>query len=236
MMSVYITALLMGLAGSLHCAGMCGPIMLFLPFHQLKGAKKVVGILLYHFARVSVYAGMAVVLYSFRELFNPRVQQYVSMTLGATLLLAGLLSFLPLASKWQIKMPWSGFVTKRLGSYMANPGLGAIAASGLLNGLLPCGLVYMALSATLALPTTQQAVTFTYFFGIGTMPMLIGLTFFRNWIVVRKGLSVKKFTPAIVFVFGCIFFIRGLNLGIPYLSPKTQMTNGVVHSSCCHKK
>ena len=235
MIPVYLTALLMGLAGSLHCAGMCGPIMLFLPFHQLKGGRKVLGIILYHVARVSVYAGMAFVLYSFRDLFDPRVQQYVSMTLGAVLLLAGLLSFLPLSSKLQIKMPWSGFVTRRLGNYMANPGLGAITASGALNGLLPCGLVYMALSATLALPTAQHAVGFTYFFGLGTMPMLIGITFFRNWIVVRKGLSMKRFTPAIVFIFGCIFFVRGLNLGIPYLSPKTQVSHGVIHSCCCHK-
>lgn len=226
----------MGVAGSLHCAGMCGPIMLFMPFHQLKGIRRAAGIALYHLARVSVYALMAWFLFSFRDLFNPRLQQYVSITLGSVLLIAGVVSFLPVNGKWKVQLPWSGFVKQRLGVYMGNPRLYGIAVSGMLNGLLPCGLVYMALSAALTLGSPGQAVMFTYAFGLGTMPMLIGITFFRNWIVLRKGLSLRKFTPAVVFLFGCIFFVRGLNLGIPYLSPGIQVNNGTIHSSCCHKK
>ena len=235
MIAACITALLMGLTGSLHCAGMCGPIMLFMPFHQLKGFKKAIGIFLYHFSRISAYALMASILFSFRNLFNPGVQRFVSIGLGAMLLVVGILSFLPLKERWQIKLPWSSFIRQKLSHFIGNPGLMAISVSGFLNGLLPCGLVYLALSTTLALHSPLQAVVFTYVFGLGTWPVLVSIIMFRSKITIRKRILVQKFTPLVVFLFGCIFVLRGLNLGIPYLSPATEMSNGVIHS-CCHKK
>jgi sulfite exporter TauE/SafE len=236
MIPAYITmALLMGLAGGLHCAGMCGPIMLFMPFHHFAGWRKPIAIGLYHFCRISVYTAMAFVVYSFRNVFDPRLQQYVSTILGCALLLAGLVSFLPVNKKYQLKLPWAAWVTQRLGSFMGRPGLLSIVVSGLLNGLLPCGLVYMALSAALTLQSTVQAVVFVYVFGLGTLPVLVAITLFRSRIILRKGQMIRKFTPVIVFSFGCIFLLRGLNLGIPYLSPKVQISNGQIHS-CCHKK
>lgn len=231
----YFSALLMGLTGSLHCVGMCGPIMLVMPFYQLKGARKVVGIAAYHASRILAYSLLALVLYSFRSAFTPAVQQYISIILGSVLLIAGLLSFLSVHNMPVMKMPWSGLVGKALKKYVGNPGLPAIAAAGFLNGLLPCGLVYMALSATLTLSSPLQALGFTWFFGLGTFPALLAVVLFRSRLNLLLGPSIRKFTPAIVFVFGCIFFVRGLNLGIPYLSPKTQVSNGVIHS-CCHKK
>jgi len=235
MMTAYLAALLMGLTGSLHCAGMCGPIMLFMPFHHFKGAKKVAGVLLYHVSRVAVYAGMAVVLFSFRDLFAPRVQQVISITLGSILLVAGILSFIPGNKRLHLNLPWSQFVTKRLGQFISSPGLSSIALSGMLNGLLPCGLVYMALSASLAMHTAAQAALFTSVFGLGTMPVLFSIVIFRSRLMTGRGTMLRRLTPVIVFSFGCLFLLRGMNLGIPYLSPKVQMSNGQVHACCCHK-
>lgn len=234
MTAAYIAALVMGLSGSLHCAGMCGPIMLFIPFHHFSGMKKYAVIGLYHFSRITAYALLALTLFSFRSLFNPVVQQYISIILGVSLLFAGLISFFP-ASPLQLKLPWSGFVKEKLSSYMGNPGVPSIAVSGFLNGLLPCGLVYMALSATLALKSPGQAVAATYLFGAGTLPVTVSIILFKSRLNLLKGVMIKKYTPVIVFFFGCVFLLRGLNLGIPYLSPKTQVSNGVIHS-CCHKK
>ena len=179
---------------------------------------------------------MALVIYSFRSIFNPAIQQYISIVLGSLLLVVGLLSFFPMGSRFQVKLPWSGFVQSQLGRFIANPGLLSTAASGLLNGLLPCGLVYMALSATLTLQSPTQAMIFTYIFGIGTMPILLSIIIFKNRIVSSHGNMLRKFTPIIVFSFGCLFLLRGMNLGIPYLSPKVEITNGQMHSCCCHKK
>jgi len=235
MMPSFIMALAMGLTGSLHCVGMCGPIMMFLPFYHFTGARRVFAIGLYHFARISVYALMAFTIYSFREAFNPQLQQAISIGLGSILLIAGIVSFFPLRRKWQLILPWTDIVKKQLGRFMGDTSLPSIAVSGMLNGMLPCGLVYMALSATLALHSPAGAVLFMYFFGIGTLPALISIVIFKNRIAFFKNGYYKRFTPIIIFSFGCVFLLRGLNLGIPYLSPKVQVANGQIHS-CCHKK
>lgn len=233
--SVAIMALLMGFTGSLHCAGMCGPIIWIMPFHAFSGIRKAVAIGLYHLGRISVYALMAAVLHSFKDVFDPRVQQYVSIVLGSILLLAGILAFFPV-STFRIKLPWAGFVRGRLGDVMGRPGLGAIAMAGVLNGMLPCGLVYMALSASMTLPDVTSAIGMIYIFGAGTLPMLVGITLLKSRLSVMWGNQFRKVVPVLVFSFGCLFVLRGLNLGIPYLSPKVEVSQGSVQSSCCHKK
>lgn len=224
----------MGFTGSLHCAGMCGPIVFIMPFQAFSGLKKALALGAYHVSRISVYAGMAVILHSFRQLFNPQLQQYISLTLGVTLLVAGILSFFSGHIR-TFKLPWSGLVQNQLGKLMQNPGIGSIAASGFMNGLLPCGLVYMALSASLSMDTALNAAIMVVFFGIGTMPMLISITLLKSRLRFLTGAHLRRLVPVVVFAFGCLFVLRGLNLGIPYLSPKVEMTQTGVHS-CCHKK
>jgi sulfite exporter TauE/SafE len=226
-------AFVMGLAGSLHCAGMCGPIIWVMPFSFMQGVRKWVGIFLYHFGRISIYALLAIVLHSFRGLFQPQIQQYISIVLGSLLLTIGLLSFIP-SSKIKITLPWTELVKQQLSKFIARPSVGVLFLTGMLNGLLPCGLVYMALAASMAGTDVLHAASLMYAFGLGTMPMLIGLTVLRG----RMGFlhyHAKKWVPVIVFVFGGLFVIRGLNLGIPYLSPKLEVTQGEVKATCCHK-
>ncbi len=232
--SVIIMALLMGFTGSLHCAGMCGPIVWIMPFQMFSGIRKFIAVALYHTGRISVYALLAVVLHSFRNLFDPKIQQYISITLGSMLLVAGILSFFSNRSL-HVNLPWGDFVKKQLGNVIGKPRLGAITAAGILNGLLPCGLVYMALSASMTLTTTTQAVGLIYFFGIGTLPMLVSISLLKNKISFLRGSHIKKFVPIVVFAFGCLFVLRGMNLGIPYLSPKVVVSTSGIHS-CCHKK
>jgi len=228
-------ALLMGFTGSLHCAGMCGPIIWVMPFNFMHGVKKWAGILLYHFGRISVYALLALVLYSFRSLFDPRLQQYVSISLGILLLLTGIFSFLP-GTALKVNLPWSVFIKKHLGRFIGNPSLGTLFISGALNGLLPCGLVYMALSAAVMAHTTVDAALAMYAFGLGTMPMLISITILKSKAAIFRSNHFKKMVPVLVFAFGCLFILRGLNLGIPYLSPGLEITSTEVKASCCHKK
>ena len=236
----YGMAFLMGFTLSLHCAGMCGPIMLVMPFQRFGGARKALAVGLYHIGRISVYAAMAMVLFSFRGLFQPRVQQYVSIVLGGLLLVMGLLTFLPAGRSFEF--PWTAAVKKSLSRFIGAPGLGAILMAGVLNGLLPCGLVYVALSASISASTPLQAGVFMAVFGMGTLPMLLTITllsktaFFTSRLGFLRTASVKRMVPAIMFVFGCLFILRGMNLGIPYLSPKVEITaNHKIKSCCCHK-
>ena len=228
-------ALLMGFTGSLHCAGMCGPIVFIMPFQAFAGLRKALALALYHIGRTSVYALLATVLFSFRSLFQPAVQQYISIGMGVLMLLAGAWSFLS-HSVLRWSLPWEEPVKRKLGSLLGNPGLGGIFAAGALNGLLPCGLVYIALSASIMLPSAPQAAGMMYLFGLGTMPMLIGLSLLRQRLQFMRIASVRRMAPIVVVFFGALFLLRGLNLGIPYLSPKISVTAHSVRASCCHKK
>lgn len=226
------TALLMGFLGSLHCVGMCGPIMLILPFQRLEGWKKLLGILLYHFGRISVYAAMGLILHSFRMLFHPEWQQIVSIILGGLLLLIGITTFV--AKRIALKIPWMGFVQKQAPKLMGQTSFPALLGAGVLNGLLPCGLVYMALSvATLAPDGTESALRM-YAFGIGTAPALIAVTLMQRRLFSGKAL-LKKFVPVGLLVLGSLIMVRGMNLGVPYLSPSVEVKGKTVKSSCCHK-
>lgn len=230
-----LLSFLMGFTGSLHCAGMCGPIVWVMPFQQFGGWQKAAALALYHTGRITVYATLAIALHSFRHLFSPHIQQYVSIGLGVVLLVAGILSFFPQLMS-TIQLPWGDFVKKQLGRVIGKPTLGAITLAGILNGLLPCGLVYMALSASLTQPTALRSAGMIYMFGLGTIPMLASISLLKTRLSILRGPNIRKLVPVAVFAFGCIFVLRGLNLGIPYLSPKIEVTQKEIRAACCHKK
>ena len=233
--SVTITmALLMGLTGSLHCAGMCGPIIWIMPFHMVNGFKRWLSIGLYHFGRISVYALMGSVLHSFKAFFNPQWQQYISIGLGALFLLIGIVSFIPNKIS-AIKLPWTEFVKKQLGRFIGSPRPASLFFSGMLNGLLPCGLVYMALSMSMTANSLPQAIGLMYAFGLGTIPALVALTVLKSRATFLRTNHIRKMVPVVMFAFGCIFILRGMNLGIPYLSPSVAVEHATIKSSCCHK-
>lgn len=231
----YTLALLMGFTGSLHCAGMCGPIVWIMPFQQFSGIKKIAALGLYHLGRLSVYAGLAVILHSFRSLFDPKLQQYISIGLGISLLLVGILTFIP-NHVAKFNLPWSEFVKKQLGKFIGNPSMGTMAVTGVLNGLLPCGLVYMALSTSLTAQSATQSAAMMYVFGLGTLPMLVSITLLKTKLSILRTAHVRKLVPVMVFAFGCLFVLRGMNLGVPYLSPKVVVEQHAIHSCCSHKK
>jgi sulfite exporter TauE/SafE len=231
----FYAAITMGFVGSLHCAGMCGPIMLVMPFQRLAGWKKWAGIGLYHFGRISVYAMLGLLLHSFKHLFHPQWQQYVSVALGIALLFTGVYSFL---AKGRSVLPgvWQSFVQRQLASLLARPKIGLLMLVGVLNGALPCGLVYMALSLATSAHTPVEAMAVMYVFGMGTMPMLLSIILLKRKIPAFRRLSLTRFVPLIMVVFGSLFVLRGMNLGIPYLSPGVSVVEGGVKSSCCHRK
>jgi len=227
-------AFIMGLTGSLHCAGMCGPIVWIMPFQALGGFRKWAGIFLYHFGRISVYALSGLVLYSFASFFHPQWQQYISIALGAVLLLAGIITFMPSRSL-QLRLPWTEFVKKKMGYALAASGPLPLLLAGMLNGLLPCGLVYMALSMSVTASGAGQAMLLMYTFGAGTVPVLVMLTVLKSRMAFLRAAHIRKLVPVTMLVFGGLFLLRGMNLGIPYLSPAVAMEHQTVKASCCHK-
>jgi sulfite exporter TauE/SafE len=227
----FIMALTMGLAGSLHCAGMCGPIMWVMPFQAMQGMRKWLTIALYHTGRISVYAGMGVLLYSFRSSFTPQLQQYISIGTGALLLVAGLLSFIPGKG---IRLPWGNFVRNHLGHFLSKPTPMHMLMAGVLNGLLPCGLVYMALAAAINAPSVGEAAALMYVFGAGTLPVLISITLLKQKLLPARVTVFRKYLPVVMFCMGALFILRGMNLGIPYISPAIDIQTNTL-SGCCQR-
>lgn len=238
----YGIAFLMGLTGSLHCAGMCGPIVLAIPFEKNKPQLKILAILLYQAGRIVMYSLMGLVLFSFKQLFNPAIQQIVSILIGSLLLLFSILYLIPkLAIVSNIKFPWHQWVLKQLGKVFQAPSLGMISLAGLLNGLLPCGLVYMALSMSMIATTNYQMAFMMLSFGAGTLPMMMGIAFLKDKIHWIKNYKLQRLIPVFIVAYGLLFILRGANLGIPYISPKVQMEQTNQHEikikhSCCHKQ
>src|SRR5690606_37262289 len=62
-------------------------------------------------------------------------------------------------------------ITRVLARYFAKP-YGSFVA-GALNGLIPCGIVYMALATALSSNSISEASQFMFFFGLGTTPLLL---------------------------------------------------------------
>ncbi|NGO38268.1 sulfite exporter TauE/SafE family protein [Limisphaera ngatamarikiensis] len=227
---LWISAVALGLAGSLHCAGMCGPLMLALPGPAGSRLRWIAGRCLYHLGRVTTYAGLGVVFGLLgRSLAWAGVQRWVSLVLGA-LLLGGLFW----NRLWHTPFPgWNlpAWLTRGMQELMREHSVPALYGLGLLNGFLPCGLVYVAAAAATASGSFLHALQFMVGFGLGTVPLTLALTlapgFMPAWVRIR----VRRWIPYGVALVGVLLVLRGLALGIPYLSPGPAPDSS---PTCCH--
>lgn len=230
-----IEGFMIGLLGSLHCVGMCGPLALALPITQKKGINKIAGALLYNIGRAITYAAMGLVLGLLgvgAKIYG--IQQWVSIAAGIlmvlSVVLASVVNFKAFAQKISFKN--SGFIQKGISKRLKNPNPFTLFVIGLLNGLLPCGLVYIAISGALVSPSLLNSVIFMFLFGLGTLPMMFAIVYFSNLIKGKILNKIQKLIPVFIVILGLLFIVRGLNLGIPYLSPKFNAQKQEM--KCCH--
>lgn len=221
------TAFILGLAGSLHCAGMCGPLVLAMTAGSRGGPAGLSGMIAYHAARVGTYALLGVVFGMLgRSLALAGLQRWVSMGAGVLLLL-GAVSVLPSwGSRWGV-----GVVVglRRIAApWMCGSTLAARMTLGSINGLLPCGLVYAAGAGSAAAGSLPESVAYMGVFGLGTLPMMLGLSISGRALPLHWRSGIQGLVPWTMGGVGVLLIVRGLGLGIPYLSP--AMATG----SCCH--
>ncbi len=93
---------------------------------------------------------------------------------------------------------------------------------GMLNGLLPCGLVYMAIAGAIGTGGVAEGSLYMILFGLGTIPMLLSISLAGNIMSIAVRKRINKLIPVLVVIVGVLFILRGLSLGIPYLSPPKQ--------------
>jgi len=236
-----ITAFTIGLVGSLHCLGMCGPIAVAIPLHRNNWMLKVTGGLLYNSGRIITY-GLLGALFGLlgRGIQVAGLQQWASIGLGIIMILSVLF---PVIFREKVKLDrlfsgYAGRLTGRFRILFSKRTLGNLLFIGLLNGLLPCGLVYMAIAGAINTNHVVTGIVFMMVFGIGTTPALLLLSLAGN--VVTSGFRKKaaKVIPVFIVILGILFILRGMSLGIPYVSPKIEklevkqeMKTG---EPCCH--
>lgn len=232
-----LAAFFIGLVGSLHCIGMCGPIVIALPVPDSSNLSFFTGRILYNIGRVITYSFLGAVL----GLVGSKIalagaQQVVSITLGVIIIIAVLL---PQRYKnFFAQHPW---IQKLAEPLKANIGVlfkkgtfSAMFLIGVLNGFLPCGLVYVALAGAIASGDAISGAAVMILFGLGTVPAMFAASVFGKFINVGIRTKIRKAVPALAILLGTIFIMRGMNLGIPYLSPELSTHTEVSSETECH--
>lgn len=224
------TAFMLGLVGSLHCAGMCGPLALALPRGGRPFGGCLTGRLAYNFGRIVTYTIMGVVFGSVGQaLLMAGIQRWVSIGLG--MLLIGGLLVSKRASVWPPITRAVDALKAQLGLRLRQPSVGSLAAVGLLNGLLPCGLVYVAAAGATATGGVVSGAQYMAAFGLGTIPMMLAISLSGSLVPMQLRLRLRKAIPITVFLLGTLLILRGMSLGIPFLSPDISEAG----TACCHR-
>lgn len=227
---LYLTAFITGLFGSFHCAGMCGPIAFALPGNREHGLRFYTGRLINNAGRIFTYAILGLISGTFGlGLKLAGIQQGLSITAGIIIIITVILnrSKFRLISFNPLKMFSSKWVQKLFGS----KSIFALFLIGLLNGLLPCGFVYIALIAASATQGIMEGAVFMIFFGLGTLPMMYIVGISGQFLTGNIRNKLTRLSPYLALLIGGLFILRGLNMGIPYLSPK--LNNGLPQTENC---
>lgn len=231
-----LSALILGLMGSLHCIGMCGPIAFMLPVDRKSNYRKALQVSIYHFGRLLAYGTIGMVFgFIGKSLYIFGVQQKLSILIGIIMIALVLIPFVHLSSL-SISKPIYRIISKlkdKLGFALKSKSNDAFLTIGFLNGFLPCGLVYMALLGAMAMANPIQGSFYMILFGLGTVPLMTMAVYFSSAIKQNTMRKVKKLIPVFIVIIGILFILRGLGLGIPYVSP--QATKEVVSTELeCH--
>jgi sulfite exporter TauE/SafE len=247
-MEILYTAFVLGLMGSFHCVGMCGPIAISLPLRGRNFLQKTAGGLLYNLGRTFTYGVMGAFFGLIGQGFHfLGFQQTVSIIMGSLMIISVTFPFL-----FRNRIPvnfefFTGPLRRSIQQLFRVRSYRGLFLIGLLNGLLPCGLVYLAVAGAIGTGNFGLGILFMVLFGLGTLPMMLAISAIGNMISISVRNKMSKVVPYMVVVIGIIFILRGLSLGIPFLSPpaekltpsshmkKTEMANPAesIKRACC---
>lgn len=231
---MYISALILGLLGSFHCIGMCGPIAFMLPVDRTNKIKQFFQITSYHLGRLFTYSliGLLFGLLG-KSFYFFGFQQQLSIIVGILMIVVVLLP--KTFQKYNFSKSINRLVMKvksALGKELKKKGNDTFFTIGFLNGFLPCGLVYMAVFGALTAPNAFSGSIYMALFGLGTIPLMTTVVYvgnFANGLIRRR---IQQAIPYVVVFIGVLFILRGLGLGIPYVSPVLQSAGETVVG--CH--
>lgn len=207
---MFITAIVIGFLGSLHCAGMCSPLAMAVT-NLSKPA--LINRFTYNGGRIFSYGLQGIVAASVGTLFEfTGLQNIFSITLGALLIVAGFVGI----TRFNIPFLTSGiqtlttFIKVKLSSFIKKKTKVALLTTGMLNGILPCGLTYMALTYCLTLTNPLDGFLYMLLFGLGTLPVMLGLTSVVQLLISRFNISFRKISTMTMVMLGLLLISRTL--------------------------
>lgn len=245
METIFIAGLLLGITSNFHCLGMCGPIAMAIPVDRTSTWSIISGILQYNFGRILTYSLLGALV----------------GTIGITVETLGFLQWISIiAGIFMIVFAWrkwfsrlfsghlptvgiQGFISKSLGKVLATQTPFKLPMLGMINGLLPCGMVYIGLMNALLAGDPISSAYAMIAFGVGTIPAMFAVGFAANRISGNVRQKINKVVPFLLTFVGALIVLRGMNLDIPYISPKVKMTTTEKQNelpkldlSCCKAK
>ncbi len=233
------TAFIVGLVGSAHCAGMCGPIALALPLRSDNWVSRVSGGLIYNLGRIITYMILGSVFGILgKGLHMAGFQLWASIIIGI-LMISMVVIPLIFRQMPSLNNVFEGYSARMLGGFKSlfrKGTTGSLFGIGLLNGLLPCGLVYVAVAGAINTGDVVLAMMYMALFGMGTIPVMLMVSLAGSMISIKWRIFINKLSPYVIVLLGVLFILRGLSLGIPYVSPKSEALTPVVEKAhkCCH--
>lgn len=229
------SAFIFGLISSLHCIGMCGPIAMMLPVDRTNPAKKTTQIITYHLGRLTAYASIGFIFGMLGQgLFIAGIQQQLSIFIGIAMILIVLIPEKNFAN-YNFSKPIFKLISKvktTLGSQFKNKSYKSLFTIGLLNGFLPCGMVYVALFGAIAMQSISFGVLYMALFGLGTVPLMSSVVYLNSFLTLPIRNKIQKIIPYAAVCIGILFILRGLGLGIPYVSPVNLSLFIQAHPNC----
>jgi sulfite exporter TauE/SafE len=235
MQAFFLTGLTIGIIGSFHCIGMCGPLALSLPVSKAGNVfQQIAAIMAYNLGRVTTY-------FSLGSLFGAIGKSFVlvgyqqALSIATGLLLLGVLLF---GKKLKMTIPvvaaFHKWIQGTLFRLLKKPqNAGVFFLTGLVNGLLPCGLVYLAIASAITTGTALNGGMVMAGFGLGTIPLMVVLMIAGTFISVTFRSKIRRLVPYFAGIVACVLILRGLNLGIPYISP-VMPGSGEIQVVGCH--
>jgi len=216
------TALAIGFFGSFHCIGMCGPIALALPGKKRFNLSHLVGRILYNLGRVTTYSLLGLLFGIIGKVVSlAGIQGPLSISLGVIILVS---LILPSSYSQKVKnisglnYIWA-FAKNQIGKLFRSDSHSSLYTIGILNGLLPCGFVYMGLAGAITTGTIWYSALYMMLFGFGTVPAMLTISLASNLISLNLRKRINALIPYLAAVLGILFILRGLSLGIPFISP-----------------
>jgi len=229
-----IAGFILGAAGSLHCIGMCGPLSLALPVHHLSKAKRFFSLLAYQLGRTATYSFFGFALgWAGTRIYIGGYQQLFSIVMGLLIITTAILYFLHkrffhfrLFERFYFQV--QKIISRLLVSSKSASGFFLV---GMANGLLPCGMIYIAMASALSFHSVIESTAFMALFGLGTLPAMMLVAYAGQIIKPELRFSVQKMIPYFITLVGILLLLRGMNLGIPYISPVMPTAGSTV---VCH--